>query len=190
MSPTLENLQVFLREYNEALTLRHCIFKCEGGCSPSCQRIWQSLHPIGTITHSGLRTQNLLSAWDLQMSIWATLKKLLLMARERRGQPKNSFFNPILPTFNNDWVNWCCLLPGGRQVTSKGATLSLFHAELANTSGCSTQISLRCAEHFRWWLTALADICMIMSLFSVYYSADGTARKKQIGASWAAAPGE
>lgn len=189
MSPTLEDFQVFLRERNEALTPWHCIFQCEGACSHSCQRIRQSLHPIGTVTHSRLRTQSL-SAWDLQMGIWATRNKLLLMAGEQRGRPKNSFFSPILHTLNNGWVNWCCLVPRDHRVTSEGAMLSLLHAELADCWGSGTQISLRRTEHFRWWLTALAAICMIMSLFSVYYSADGTARKKQIGASRAAAPGE
>lgn len=109
MSPTLENFQVFLRECNEALTPWHCIFQCEGGCSHSCQRIRQSLHPIGTVTHSRLRTQSL-SAWDLQMGIWTTWNKLLLMAGEQTGRPKNSFFNPILHTLNNGRVNgaaWC-----------------------------------------------------------------------------------
>lgn len=165
------------------------------GSFHSCQRNWQSVHLDGATTHFSSTAQRLLSATALYygMCRWVSGQNGKTAFAEGWGMKrasKDSFLAPFSQSFKNDCIAaWCCLLPRERRVTSKAEMLSPLHANLADSSGCSTRVSLRCTEHFRWWLTALPDICMIISLYSACYSADSTAHKKQIGASWAAAPG-
>lgn len=165
------------------------------GWVPSCQRTWLSLCPIWTITPFSWKMQTL-SVWSLHYGTCRRLpgqqgKSFCLQPEDKHSNHRIHFSAPLSPHFKKVWIaNLCCLLPRECQVTSKAVMLSFLHAKLADSSGCSTRISLRCTEHFRWWLTALPDICMIIALFSVCYSEDSTAHKKQIGASWAAAPGE
>lgn len=166
------------------------------GSFHSCQRNWHSVPLDGTATHFSSTAQRVLSAKALcyGMCRWVSglngKKKSFCWGLGNEESKKDSFLVPFSQSFKNARIaDWCCLLPGERRVTSKAEMLSPLHANLADSPGCSTRISLRCTERFGWWLTALPDICMIISLFSACYSADSTAHKKQIGASWAAAPG-